>query len=64
LDFKIGGTNVDYIKKLDEHEYDENKMKYNYPDEIKNKIMIAEKEIIDMFNNKKMKDLVNNDLLY
>jgi hypothetical protein len=26
--------------------------------------MIAEKEIIDMFNNKKMKDLVNNDLLY
>lgn len=61
LDFRINGINPGTIKKLDLHEYDENKLKYNYPIEIMKQIEIAEQEIIEMFKTSKFRDLIKLD---
>jgi protein associated with RNAse G/E len=64
LDFKIIGHELNFIKKLDEHEFDENKKKYNYPDSLINKINEAQQEIETMYKNKTLKNLIIQKLLF
>lgn len=64
IDFKIIGQDLQMIKKLDENEFEVHKTKYSYPDSLINKIKIAEAEIIEMFKNKTLKNLINHEILF
>lgn len=64
LDFKIVGHELNYIKELDENEFNLHKEKFNYPSNLIKKINEAEKEVVEMFNNKSLKNLINHKLLF
>lgn len=64
LDFKIVGQELNFIRKLDANEFDNHKIRFNYPDNLINKINEAEQQIMEMFNNKSLKNLINHEILF
>ncbi|GHU33961.1 hypothetical protein FACS1894166_10610 [Bacilli bacterium] len=63
LDFKIPDTNVANIYELDVDEFNENKVKYNYPPEIIKKILEAEQAVKTKYHNKELNKFLNPDVM-
>jgi protein associated with RNAse G/E len=64
LDFKIIGKDLISIKRLDEHEFKENMVKYNYNSKLIEKINTAENKILEMYRNKSLMKLIKANLLH
>ena len=64
LDFKIIGKDLNSIKKLDEHEFNENITKYKYDSKLIEKIKSAETKVIEMYHNKSLMKFINNERLF
>ncbi|MDR2823540.1 MAG: DUF402 domain-containing protein [Mycoplasmataceae bacterium] len=63
LDFRIPNAKGDIINEVDLDEYSENKVKYQYPQKLIEKIKIVEADIVKSFKNREFDQYIDRELI-